>query len=100
MKTFENIKTTVELKDTNILNSLELNILFPKDNQSIVDFIKCNFNDNYKVISNFEDVGIYKTNITFDNKNAIEILIQFLTDLDNKYANRNILIEDFNKLLD
>jgi hypothetical protein len=100
MKTFENIKTTVELKDISVLDSLQLNLCFPKNNEFIISTIKEMFDKHYNLTTNSDNVGIFKNNINLNNKVTFEAFIKFLTDLDNKYANRNILIEDFNKLLD
>jgi hypothetical protein len=100
MKTFENIKTTVDLVDRSDIDSIELNVIFPPDNTTIINYIR-ETDSTYKLKLNSDNLGIYKTDIPLNenSKNTIQQFIAFLIDLDTRYVNRTKIVSDFLNLV-
>ena len=71
MKTFENIKTTVDLIDRSDIDSIELNVTFPQDNGTIINYIK-QIDATYKLKLNSENVGIFKIDIPLNENSKIQ----------------------------
>lgn len=96
-KTFENIKTTVDIVDKQKLTFVELEVRYPGDNEIVHDLLQKHF--AAKTRMNSEELTVWKMDLRTDDKKTLKTILDALQDLDKKYEIRIDVVSDLMGML-
>lgn len=98
-KFFANIRTTVELVDTQVLDAISLKVTFP-ENTLIKDRLS-KLDPNFKFRMTSQDNIYFVAEIPMsESKAIITSLLNDFAELDKKYSDRATKVNDILSLLD
>jgi len=96
---FNNINTTVTMQDTQDMERVQLEVLYPKDNKMIAQFLNEMHKQEGKVVMNSENRIIFRCMVALDNKKFVTDIIEALKDLDEQFSVRASTVNEFMDLL-